>query len=90
MDANTLIQVIVNQGVAIGVALAMGFFIYKAYNDIMTRGKEREQQLYETILNCQAELKKSSETNASFIEILQQMRTELNLIHEDIDKIKGE
>ena len=88
MDANTITTLISTVGFPIFCVLALGFFIFKSYETISTRNKEREDKLYTMISECQAELKKSSETNASYIEILQQMRQELNLIHEDIEKLK--
>ena len=88
MDANTITTLISTVGFPIFCVLALGFFIFKSYETISTQNKEREDKLYTMISECQAELKKSSETNASYIEILQQMRQELNLIHEDIEKLK--
>jgi prefoldin subunit 5 len=89
MDANTITTLISTLGFPIFCVVALGFFIYKSYETITNRSKEREEKLYSTILTCQEELKEASKTNASFIEILQQMRQELTLIHEDIDKLKA-
>lgn len=89
MDANAITTLISTVGFPIFCVLALGFFIYKSYETITNRSKEREEKLYSMISECQTELKKASETNASYIEILQQMRNELNLIHEDIDKLKA-
>lgn len=78
-------QIISSVGFPIFCVLAMGFFVWKAFNMVMTNNKEREAKLYDTIAEIRGQLKEASATNASFVKILENMSKDI----EDIkDKIK--
>ena len=78
-------QIISSVGFPIFCVLAMGFFVWKAFNMVMTNNKERESKLYDTIAEIRGQLKEASTTNASFVKILENMSKDI----EDIkDKIK--
>lgn len=78
-------QIISSVGFPIFCVLAMGFFVWKAFNMVMTNNKEREAKLYDTIAEIRGQLKEASTTNASFVKILENMSKDI----EDIkDKIK--
>ena len=78
-------QIISSVGFPIFCVLAMGLFVWKAFNMVMTNNKEREAKLYDTIAEIRGQLKEASATNASFIKILETMSKDI----EDIkDKMK--
>lgn len=78
-------QSISSVGFPIFCVLAMGLFVWKAFNMVMTNNKEREAKLYDTIAEIRGQLKEASTTNASFVKILENMSKDI----EDIkDKIK--
>lgn len=78
-------QIISSVGFPIFCVLAMGIFVWKAFNMVMTNNKEREAKLYDTIAEIRGQLKEASATNASFVKILENMSKDI----EDIkDKIK--
>lgn len=78
-------QIISTVGFPIFCVLALGFFVWKAFNMVMQNNKEREAKLYDTIAEIRGQLKEASATNASFVKILEGMSKDI----EDIkDKIK--
>lgn len=78
-------QIISTVGFPIFCVLALGYFVWKAFNMVMTNNKERETKLYDTIAEIRGQLKEASATNASFVKILENMSKDI----EDIkDKIK--
>lgn len=83
LDGTT--QIISTVGFPIFCVLALGFFVWKAFNMVMTNNKEREAKLYDTIAEIRGQLKEASATNASFVKILETMSRDI----EDIkDKLK--
>lgn len=81
MNLTDFTSIISNVGFPIFCVLALGYFIWKAFNMVMTNNKEREAKLYNVIADVRAQLKTASETNASFVKVLESMS-------EDIDEIK--
>lgn len=78
-------QIISTVGFPIFCVVCLGYFVWKAFNMVMTNNKERETKLYDTIAEIRGQLKEASATNASFIKILENMSKDI----EDIkDKIK--
>lgn len=78
-------QLITSVGFPIFCVLALGLFVWKAFNMVMANNKEREAKLYDTIAEIRGQLKEASTTNASFVKILENMSKDI----EDIkDKIK--
>lgn len=84
-EIDGMTQIISTVGFPIFCVLALGYFVWKAFNMVMTNNKEREQKLYDTIAEIRGQLKEASATNASFVKILENMSKDI----EDIkDKIK--
>lgn len=78
-------QIISTVGFPIFCVVCLGYFVWKAFNMVMTNNKERETKLYDTIAEIRGQLKEASATNASFVKILENMSKDI----EDIkDKIK--
>ena len=78
-------QIISTVGFPIFCVVCLGYFVWKAFNMVMTNNKEREAKLYDTIAEIRGQLKEASTTNASFVKILENMSKDI----EDIkDKIK--
>lgn len=86
MNLTDLTTIISTVGFPIFCVLALGYFIWKAFNMVMTNNKERETKLYNTIADVRAQLKSASETNASFIKVLEAMSEDIDEIKHKIDK----
>lgn len=87
---NDITNIISSVGFPIACAIGLGIFIYKAYEKISEMNQERENKLYNMLSESQAELKKATEINASFVEILSDFRTDITKIQDDIQEIKHE
>ena len=94
MEVATILEVISTVGFPIALCLALGWFIYKIYNDttkqnkenmaaVQARCKEREEKLYN-------QLEKQNEINGRFAEIIAQYDFKLEEIREDVKEIKGD
>lgn len=77
-----------NIGFPIFCVLALGYFVWKAFNIVITSNKERETMLYNTIAEIRAQLSAASKTNAEFVRVLDGMQTSMNGIKEDVEDIK--
>ena len=86
MDA--IVSVISTLGFPIACVIALGLFIKEVYNNMAVTNKEREEKLYTIIAENQKQLNELSNTNASFVEILNQFKNELHDISEDVENIK--
>lgn len=86
MNISDLTSIISSVGFPIFCVLALGYFVWKAFNMVMTNNKEREAKLYDTITDVRAQLKTASETNASFIKVLEAMSEDIDEIKHKIDK----
>lgn len=86
MNITDFTSIISNVGFPIFCVLALGYFIWKAFNMVMTNNKEREAKLYNVIADVRAQLKSASETNASFIKVLEAMSEDIDEIKHKIDK----
>ena len=75
-------------GFPIFCTLALGGFVYKAFQGIEGANQLREKNLYEMLGETRAELQKAIEVNASFVEILSEMRSDVSSVQADINKIK--
>lgn len=76
-------QIISTVGFPIFCVLALGICVWKAFNMVMENNKQREMKLYDTIADIRTQLNAASETNASFIKVLESMSS-------DIDDIKNQ
>ena len=84
MEMDAMTQLISSVGFPIFCVLALGFFVYRAFNMIMENNKERESKLYDTITDVRAQLKASAETNASFVKVLENMSDDIEDIKEKL------
>ena len=79
----------------IAATIAMGFFIYTVYKDMLKRNekneainKEREERYIEIVKDTNALLVECQNTNAKFVEQLEIMQTSMKTIEDDVDDIK--
>ena len=94
MSLEHITQLITSLGFPIVCVIAMGWFIYKFYNDgqkqnaenmekVQERCKEREEKLY-------AEIKENREVNAKAIDTIAHYAEKLDTIQHDIHDIKND
>ena len=88
MDVGTIQSLITSLGFPIVCCVALGWFIYKAFNKFTAQADSREQKLYGVIAEAQAQNQKLSDTNAQFINILSTYREDLDDIKADVSDIK--
>lgn len=92
MDVNTVAEIINTIGFPIACVGAMGWFIYKFYNNYISEVKvnmenlqarcaEREEKLY-------SEIRENREINGKFAEIIAKYDTKLDEIITDVKEIK--
>lgn len=87
---NDITNIISSVGFPIACAIGLGIFIYKAYEKISEMNQLREQKLYDMLDETQEQLKKATEINASFVEVLSDFRNDITKIQDDIQEIKHE
>lgn len=90
MDIATMESLITSGGFPIACVIALGWFIYKFYNDYTTDSKDRENQLMEFIKEEQVQMKSLVATNAEFVEVLNSYKTDIEEIKHDVNDIKVE
>lgn len=88
MDITTVEGLITSVGFPIFCVLALGFFIYKSYENIEKRNEGREEKLYTMLANSQSAIDNAIETNAKFVAQLESMQSNVNRILDDVDDIK--
>ena len=88
MELDSIITLISNVGFPIVCVLALGWFVYKSYDRIMTNNQTREDKLYEMIGKTQAQLDQAQKTNARFLGVLDQINKDTEQMKTDIDVIK--
>lgn len=88
MDVNTWQNLITSVGFPIVCVLALGWFIYKAFEKFTDASAKREEKLYSIIADAQATNEKLLETNAEFVSVLDTYKTDLVKIKEDVSVIK--
>lgn len=86
MEAYT--NIISTVGFPIACVIALGFFIYKAWNDMSKRSTEREEKLYTMLASAQNSIDEAVETNGKFLTQLKVMQGNLSEISKDVDDIK--
>ena len=86
MEAYT--NIISTVGFPIACVIALGFFIYKAWNDMSKRSTEREEKLYTMLASAQNSIDEAVETNGKFLTQLKVMQGNLYEISKDVDDIK--
>ena len=88
MNVTTVEGLITSVGFPIFCVLALGFFIYKSYENIEKRNEGREEKLYSMLANSQSAIDNAIETNAKFVAQLESMQNNVNRISDDVDDIK--
>jgi hypothetical protein len=88
MDVNTLQQFITNVGFPIACVIALGWFIYTAFNKITAQSSQREEKLYTIVADAQETNKTLLKTNADFLAVLEIYKTDLETIKNDVASIK--
>lgn len=88
MDLNIIQQIITTLGFPIFCVIAMGLFISKLWNKSQEQNEKREEKLYEVISKAQIQNEQLSNTNAEFVKVLNEYKTDLETIKTDVADIK--
>ena len=86
-EVTTIISTV---GFPIFCVLALGWFVYKAYNNISVNNKDREEKLYTMLGKTQEQLDNAQNTNAKFVAVLEDFTRDTEVIKNDIDQIKND
>lgn len=79
---------ITNVGFPIFCVLALGYFVYKAYNRISDENRQREEKLYTMLGKSQEQLDRLEDVNAEFVNVLNQFKQDNIDIKKDLEDIK--
>ena len=82
------ITVISNLGFPIFCVICLGGLVYKGFDKITAANAEREQKLYIMLGETRAQLDEAIKVNASFVEILSDLKNNMSNVQDDILKIK--
>ena len=88
MDVNTIQTLITTLGFPICVCVALGWFIYKAFEKFTAQSEKREEKLYTVITQAQETNERLSKTNAEFVSVLNTYKSDLEDIKADVSEIK--
>ena len=85
-DVTTIISTV---GFPIFCTLALGYFVFKAFQSITSANQEREKNLYTLLGETREQLNNAIKVNASFVEILSDLKNNVSNVQDDIIKIKS-
>lgn len=88
MDVNTIQTLITSLGFPIVCVIALGWFIYKAFEKFTAQAENREEKLYTVIAQAQETNERLSQTNAEFVSVLNTYKSDLDDIKADVSEIK--
>lgn len=88
MDINVIQQLITTLGFPIVCVIFLGWFLYKIWTKSQTQNESREEKLYLVIAQAQSQNEKLSQTNAEFVTVLTNYKTDLDAIKTDVSEIK--
>ena len=88
MDINKIQTLITTLGFPICVCVALGWFIYKAFEKFTSQSEKREEKLYTVIAQAQETNERLSQTNAEFVSVLNTYKSDLDEIKSDVSEIK--
>ena len=88
MEIDVVTQLITNVGFPIFCVIALGFFIYKSYENITSNNKAREEKLYDILNKSQIQLDKLEDINEGFVKTLEVFTKDNEAIKRDIEIIK--
>lgn len=75
-------------GFPIACTIALGFFVWKIWQQDKADSTKREEKLYTVITESQVQNKQLSKTNAQFVSVLSTYKSDLEEIKNDISDIK--
>ena len=88
MDINTIQTLVTSLGFPIVCVMALGWFIYKAFEKFTAQSEKREEKLYTLIAQAQETNERLSKTNAEFVAVLNTYKSDLEDIKADVTEIK--
>ena len=88
MDINTIQTLITSLGFPIVCVIALGWFIYKAFEKFTSQAENREEKLYTVISQAQETNERLTQTNAEFVSVLNTYKSDLDEIKSDVNEIK--
>lgn len=88
MDINTVQTLITSLGFPIVCVIALGWFIYKAFEKFTAQSEKREEKLYTVIAQAQETNERLTQTNAEFVAVLNTYKSDLEDIKADVSEIK--
>ena len=88
MDINAIQTLITTLGFPIVCVIALGWFIYKAFEKFTAQAENREEKLYTVIAQAQETNERLSQTNAEFVSVLNTYKSDLEEIKSDVSEIK--
>lgn len=88
MDVNTIQTLITSLGFPIVCVIALGWFIYKAFEKFTSQSEKREEKLYTVIAQAQETNERLTQTNAEFVSVLNTYKSDLEDIKSDVSEIK--
>lgn len=80
MDATIITDLITNLGLPVALIVAMGFFIYKLWQESV----KREGKLYDELAACRTVNEKAIETISRYADKLDTMEQDIKVIKEDV------
>lgn len=86
----SVVPIITQVGFPIFCVLALGWFVYKFYNDYTAQAKDREDELMTFIKEEQTQMQSLVATNAEFVEVLHSYKEDIEVIKNDVADIKNE
>lgn len=84
MDANMMIETISTVGFPIACVIGLAIFMFQNFKGIMERNVKREDKLYETLDANQTQLNNLISTNAKYLEVLEELKTDLKELKDDV------
>lgn len=88
MDYEIISNLISTLGFPIFCVVALGFFIYKSYDNITKANKDREEKLYMMLENYSKELYKLSNAFSENTKILEIMKGDIDDIKDTVKDLK--
>ena len=88
MDISAIQTLITSLGFPICVCVALGWFIYKAFEKFTSQSEKREEKLYTVIAQAQEANERLSKTNSEFVSVLNTYKSDLDDIKADVSEIK--
>lgn len=88
MDINAIQTLVSSLGFPIVCVLALGWFVYRAFEKFTAQSEKREEKLCDVISQAQETNERLSNTNAEFVAVLNTYKSDLDEIKSDVNEIK--